>query len=80
MRRDAEVASEGSSRYLAEHIANARYTEVHGFDHLPYVGDVDTYVDAIEEFLTGKLAVPDDADRILATVLFTDIVGSTAGR
>jgi class 3 adenylate cyclase/pimeloyl-ACP methyl ester carboxylesterase len=77
VRRSGEMAPESSSRYLTEHIPGARYVEVPGIDHVPYVGDVDAYVDPIEEFLTGSLAPPDDVDRVLATVLFTDIVGST---
>jgi class 3 adenylate cyclase/pimeloyl-ACP methyl ester carboxylesterase len=63
-------------RYLAEHIPGARYVEVAGEDHLPFVGDSDVIVDEIEEFLTGFRHGP-EPDRVLATVLFTDIVGST---
>ncbi len=47
-----------------------------GQDHFPFVGDVDAIVDEIEEFLTGSRRVR-EPDRVLATVLFTDIVGST---
>ena len=68
--------SETQSRYLADHIAGARYVEVPGEDALPYVGDASALLDEIEEFLTGDR--PSFAtDRVLATVLFTDIVGST---
>lgn len=63
-------------RYLAEHIPGARYVEVEGSDHVPYLGDAEPILDAIEEFLTGSRRKP-EADRVLATVLFTDIVGST---
>ncbi len=63
-------------RYLAEHIPGAQYVELTGIDHLPFVGDVDSLVAQIEEFLTGAHSAP-EADRVLATVLFTDIVGST---
>ena len=64
------------SRYLAEHIPDARYLEVPGEDHVPYIGDQAPILDAVEEFLTGgKRAAP--ADRVLATVLFTAIVGAT---
>ncbi len=66
----------GASRYLAEHIPGARYTELPGQDHGPWVGDIDTLVDEIEEFLTGVRHGP-EPDRVLATVMFTDIVGST---
>jgi class 3 adenylate cyclase/pimeloyl-ACP methyl ester carboxylesterase len=63
-------------RYLAQHIPRARYVEVPGEDHLPFVGDSDALLDEIEEFLTGFRHGP-EPDRVLATVLFTDIVGST---
>ena len=63
-------------RYLAEHIPGARYVEVPGVDHLPYLGDVEALVGEIEEFLTGARRAW-AADRVLATVLFTDIVAST---
>ena len=63
-------------RYLAENIDRARYVEVPGSDHVPYLGDSEAIAAEIEEFLTGtrpKLVT----DRVLATVLFTDIVSST---
>jgi class 3 adenylate cyclase len=73
---DVTINVEGG-RYLAEHIPGARYVELPGTDHIPFVGENAAEVaDAIEEFLTGsKAAVA--VDRVLATVLFTDIVGST---
>jgi pimeloyl-ACP methyl ester carboxylesterase len=61
-------------RYLAEHIAGAKLVELPGNDHMPSVGG-DAIIDEIEEFLTGIR--PADTDRVLATILFTDIVGST---
>jgi class 3 adenylate cyclase len=64
------------SRYLVDHIPNARLVELSGRDHLPYAGDSDALVDEVEEFLTGARGVA-DTDRVLTTVLFTDIVGST---
>jgi class 3 adenylate cyclase len=67
-------AAEG--RFVAEHIADARYVELPGIDHLPFAGDSDALVDEVEEFVTGKRPLP-KTDRILATVLFTDIVDST---
>jgi class 3 adenylate cyclase len=63
-------------RYLAEHISGARFVELPGNDHWPFVGDVDSLVAEIEEFVTGQRS-SHDTDRLLATVLFTDIVGST---
>jgi class 3 adenylate cyclase len=64
-------------RYLAQNIPGARYIEFPGKDHLPFVGDnADEISDAIEEFLTGSRP-PVAVDRVLATVLFTDSVGST---
>jgi pimeloyl-ACP methyl ester carboxylesterase len=63
-------------RYLAEKIPGAKLIELPGTDHIPWVGDADAIVDEIEEFLTGVRHVP-EPDRVLATVLFMDIVGST---
>jgi class 3 adenylate cyclase/pimeloyl-ACP methyl ester carboxylesterase len=63
-------------RFLAEHIPRARFVELPGDEHYPFVGDVDRVVDEIEEFLTGARPRR-DPDRVLATVLFTDIVRST---
>lgn len=54
----------------------ARYVELPGADYLPWVGDQDAILDEIQEFLTGVRSPP-ESDRVLATVLFTDIVGST---
>jgi pimeloyl-ACP methyl ester carboxylesterase len=63
-------------RYLAEHIPGARYVELPGEDHLYFVGDTDRMLDEIEVFVTGERGEI-GADRVLATVLFTDIVDST---
>jgi class 3 adenylate cyclase len=71
----AGVASHG--RYLAEHLRDARFVEVPGIDLIPYGGDFDLIVDEIEEFVTGQRGLR-EPNRALATVLFTDIVGSTA--
>jgi pimeloyl-ACP methyl ester carboxylesterase len=65
------------SRYLAEHIPNARLIELPGADHLFWVGDADPMLAEIQEFVTGERPTDIDVDRVLATVLFTDIVGST---
>jgi class 3 adenylate cyclase len=64
------------ARYIAERIQGARYVELPGPDHFPWVGDTDAVLDEIEEFLTGARRGP-EPDRVLATVMFTDIVGST---
>ncbi|MDQ2854175.1 MAG: adenylate/guanylate cyclase domain-containing protein [Chloroflexota bacterium] len=66
----------GSGRYLAEQIPGAKFVELPGVDHIPWVGDTDAILQEIEEFLTGVRHAP-EPDRILATVLFTDVVGST---
>ena len=65
----------GHGRYLAEHIDGARYIERDSADHWP-VPDPDL-VSAIEEFITGSSSGAGDWDRVLATVLFVDVVGST---
>jgi class 3 adenylate cyclase len=62
-------------RYLAEHIRGAKFVELAGEDHVPSIGNGDAIIDEVEEFLTGIR--PADTDRVLATILFTDIVGST---
>jgi class 3 adenylate cyclase len=64
-------------RDLRDRIRDATLVELPGDDHLFYIGDTDALVDEIEEFLTG-IRGGGEADRVLATVLFTDIVGSTA--
>jgi class 3 adenylate cyclase len=74
-RRDALFAAE-SGRAVAELIPGARFVEVPGADYGLAVGDVDVVVDEVEEFVTGSRPAH-DVDRVLATVLFTDIVEST---
>src|SRR5204863_9007919 len=66
-------------RYLAAHLPGARYVEMAGHDHLVFVGDGDRLVDEIQEFLTGSRS-EQDVDRVLATVMFTDIVDSNKTR
>lgn len=63
-------------RYLAEHIAGARLIELPGDDSLYWVGDSGQMLDEIEEFVTGVRG-GGDAERVLTTIVFTDIVGST---
>jgi class 3 adenylate cyclase len=66
----------GAGRYLAEHIPGARLVVLPGADHAFFAGDVDAVVDEIEEFLTGVRSGA-EGDVLTATVLFTDMVGST---
>ena len=64
-------------RLLAEHIPRARLVELTGRDHLTFAGDVDAVIDEVEEFVTG-VRDPEQRNRVLATIVFTDIVESTA--
>jgi len=75
-RSDELMAPAACGRYLAQNIPGAKYVELPGIDHLPWVGDQDAILDEVEEFLTGVRHGPEH-DRALATVLFTDIVRST---
>jgi class 3 adenylate cyclase/pimeloyl-ACP methyl ester carboxylesterase len=70
------IVDVGQGRYVADRIPGARFVELPGEDHIPFLGDQDAILDEIEEFLTGARPAP-QTDRVLATVLFTDIVGST---
>lgn len=65
-----------NGRYIASKIPDARYVEFPGFEHSPFLGDWDTIAGEIEEFITGHRRER-FTDRVLATILFTDIVGST---
>jgi class 3 adenylate cyclase len=72
---DRDVRPE-EGRYIASKIPGARFVELPGSDHFFWAGDSEPLIEEIEEFMTGhRTAVP--SDRVLATVLFTDIVGST---
>lgn len=73
-RQDYAVPIE-HGRYLAEHIPVAEFVEYNG-DHLPATAGIDESLDAIERFVTGTVQMP-PPDRVLASVLFTDICGST---
>jgi class 3 adenylate cyclase len=71
------IVEVGVGRYLAEHISTARFVEFDGVDHPGWVGaTADAELDEIEEFLTGARSRR-EPNRVLATVLFTDIAGST---
>jgi pimeloyl-ACP methyl ester carboxylesterase/class 3 adenylate cyclase len=74
--RPAESADVRSSRYVADHIPNARFVEVPA-GHFPWDVGAQSLLDEIEEFLTGAHTHP-GLERVLTTVLFTDIVGSTS--
>jgi len=65
-----------AGRYIGEHVPGAKFVELPGIDHMPSVGHADRLIDEMEEFLTGS-RTEIEADRVLATVLFTDIVEST---
>ncbi len=75
-RRDDTAVPVELARTLASLIPEARYVELEGNDHIPWFGDADALLDEIEEFLTGCRHAS-EPDRALATVLFTDIAGST---
>jgi pimeloyl-ACP methyl ester carboxylesterase/class 3 adenylate cyclase len=76
LHREEEHIPVECARYMAEHIPGARLVVLPGMDHIPFYGDGDGYAEEIEEFLTGARQAP-VSDRILTTVMFTDIVGST---
>jgi pimeloyl-ACP methyl ester carboxylesterase len=67
-----------NGHYLAEHIPGAQMVELDSDTHAPQWGDVTTVLSLLEEFLTGHASTPKQTERVLATVLFTDIVDSTA--
>ncbi len=75
-RRDDADARVEEARYIAARIPGARLVELDGADHLVFTGDADAVLGEIEEFLTGARGGT-DADRVLTTVLFTDVVDST---
>ena len=76
-RRHDRAVNVRAGRWLAEQIQGSRFVELEGSDHAPWAGpNADEALDDIEEFLTGVRPSP-NADRVLATVLFTDIVDST---
>ncbi|HJU82112.1 MAG TPA: adenylate/guanylate cyclase domain-containing protein [Acidimicrobiia bacterium] len=72
---DPDVSVE-EGRYIASKVPDARLVELAGGDHFFWAGDTEPLIEEIEEFMTGH-RTPAPSDRVLATVLFTDIVGST---
>jgi class 3 adenylate cyclase/alpha-beta hydrolase superfamily lysophospholipase len=75
-RRDETAVPIRRGRELAAGIPGAKFVELEGIDHMPWIGDQEALVDEIQEFVTGRRPKP-DPDRVLATVMFTDIVDST---
>jgi class 3 adenylate cyclase len=75
-RHGDRVVNRRAARWMAEQIPGARYVELSGLDHFPWFGDSDAVIEEIREFLTG-VRVAAEPDRVLATVMFTDVVGST---
>ena len=65
-----------AGRFMARQIPNAKYLELPGSDHMLWTGETERVLDEVEEFLTGSRSAI-ETDRVLATVLFTDIVNST---
>lgn len=77
-RKDDVTVNVEGGRLLAERIPDSKYVELSGADHLPWIGDnSDQILDEMEQFLTGERSTP-SIERVLATVVFTDIVDSTA--
>ncbi len=75
-RKDDAIVLERQARYVADQIQGATYVEFPGEDHLPFVGDAEVIVDEVEQFVTGRRPIR-ETDKVLATILFTDIVDST---
>jgi class 3 adenylate cyclase len=75
-RRHDRLVNVRNGRWLAEHLPDARYVELPGDDHVPWYQEPERTLTEIREFLTGTPYAP-EPDRVLATVLFTDIVDST---
>ena len=78
-REGDKIEDVGSGRYLAEQIPDSRYVELPGGDHFPWAGDQDAVIDPIKEFLVEVQEEQEESfDRVLATIMFTDMVDSTA--
>ena len=77
-RRGDSIEPVAAGKYIADRIPHARFVELPGCDHHPWAGDHDSVADEIERFLAKVRGEEVDLDRVLATVLFTDIVDSTS--
>jgi class 3 adenylate cyclase len=75
-RHGDRVVNRRAGEWIAQQIPGARFLDLPGQDHLPWVGDKDVILEEVREFLTGA-RVAAEPDRVLTTVMFTDIVGST---
>ncbi len=75
-RRGDQAVNRRGAEWMAAQIPGAKYVELAGIDHAVYAGDTDAIIDEVEEFLTGVRRAT-EVDRVLATVMFTDIVDST---
>jgi pimeloyl-ACP methyl ester carboxylesterase/class 3 adenylate cyclase len=75
-REDDAIVLERQARYVADQIQGATYVQFPGEDHLPFIGAADAIVDEVEQFVTGRRPIR-ETDKVLATILFTDIVDST---
>ena len=76
-RAEDSIEPVAAGKYIAGRIPHARFVELPGCDHHPWAGDQDSVADEIERFLAKVRGEEVDLDRVLATVLFTDIVDST---
>jgi class 3 adenylate cyclase len=76
-RTDDQAYLIAGARFTAEHISGSRFVELPGGDHPPWEGDTDLLISEIDRFLRSVRDEEAEFDRVLATVMFTDIVGST---
>lgn len=77
-RRGDRAVPAAAGKLVADRVASARYVELPGDDHLPFVGDQDAVLSEIEQFLTGQ-SRPPDVESVLLTVLRVDLVGGATG-
>jgi class 3 adenylate cyclase len=75
-RHGDHVVNRRAGEWMAAQIAGAKYVELPGNDHLPWIGDEASLIEEVREFLTG-VRVAAEPDRVLSTVMFTDVVSST---